>query len=158
MPETSAAASAAVLANAAALPAVAPQAMEDRLAGLMAAPDWKRSREKSDERPATEEEMCAAPPVVRPVVSTHRETGAKALYLGKHAACIVGMSWPDSDALVAGLEAHATQPQYVNRHKWQVNGVLPWDSRCTMHWVEPYDAAHEKRAVHRAVVKGSQPH
>ena len=63
-----------------------------------------------------------------------------------------------SNALIAELEAHATQPQYVYRHKWQVDDVLMWDNRCTIHCVEPYDAAREKRAVHRVVVKGDRPY
>ena len=67
------------------------------------------------------------------------------------------MGWDESDALIAELEAHATQQQYIYRHKWQVDDVMMWDNRCTMHCVEPYDAANEKRAVHRVVVKGDRP-
>jgi len=135
-----------------------PAETQARLEGLMCVHDWKRSREKSDERPATADEMRAAPPVVHPLVRTHPETGAKALYIGNHTACIVGMSWAESDALIAELEAHATQDQYVYRHKWQVDDVMMWDNRCTIHCVEPYDAAAEKRAVHRVVVKGDRPY
>ena len=135
-----------------------PAATKERLRGLHAVHDWKRSREKSNERPATEDEMRAAPPVVHPMVRTHPETGAKALYIGNHTSCIVGWSFADSDAFIAELEAHATQPQYVYRHKWQVDDVMMWDNRCTMHCVEPYDAASERRAVHRVVVKGDRPY
>ena len=134
-----------------------PEVTKERLANLKCVHDWKRSREKSHERPATEDEIRAAPPVVHPVIRTHPETGEKALYLGNHTACIVGMGWDESDALIAELEAHATQQQYIYRHKWQVDDVMMWDNRCTMHCVEPYDAANEKRAVHRVVVKGDRP-
>ena len=34
---------------------------------------------------------------------------------------------------------------------------MMWDNRSTMHCVMPYDAAKEKRAVHRVVVKGDKP-
>lgn len=135
-----------------------PQATKDRLDGLLCVHDWKRSREKSHERPATEHEIRAAPPVVHPMVRTHPETGTKALYIGNHTSCIVGWNWADSDAFIAELEAHATQPQYIYRHKWQVDDVMMWDNRCTLHCVEPYDAANEKRAVHRVVVKGDRPY
>jgi taurine dioxygenase len=134
-----------------------PKETRQKLDGMMCVHDWKRSREKSHERPATADEMRAAPPVVHPMVRTHPETGEKALYIGNHTSCIVGWSWADSDAFIAELEAHATRPQYVYRHKWQVDDVLMWDNRCTMHCVEPYDAAKEKRAVHRVVVKGDRP-
>jgi len=32
-----------------------------------------------------------------------------------------------------------------------------WDNRCTMHCVTDYDAAIERRVVHRAVVQGEVP-
>lgn len=135
-----------------------PEATRQQLDGMKCVHDWKRSREKSHERPATEDEMRAAPPVVHPVIRTHPETGEKALYIGNHTSCIVGMGWDESDCLIAELEAHATQPQYIYRHKWQVDDVLMWDNRCTMHCVEPYDTVAEKRAVHRVVVKGDRPY
>ena len=130
---------------------------QSRVAGLRAIHDWNRSRLKSGERPATEEEMAAAPPVDHPVIRTHPETGAKAIYVGNHSSHVVGMPVPEGEALLAELEAHATQPEFIYRHKWRVNDVLMWDNRCTMHCVEPYDAAKEKRAVHRVVVKGDKP-
>lgn len=131
--------------------------IQTRIDGLRAIHDWDRSRIKSGERPATAEEMAAAPPVDHPMVRTHPETGVKAIYVGNHASHVVGMPVPEGEALIAELEAHATQPEFVYRHKWRVNDVLMWDNRCTMHCVEPYDAAKEKRAVHRVVVKGDTP-
>lgn len=134
-----------------------PEATKARIAGLRAVHDWGASRLKSGERPATEEETAAAPPVEHPVVRTHPETGRKALYIGNHASHIAGWPAAEGAALLAELEAHATRPEYVYRHKWRVDDVLMWDNRCTMHCVEPYDAAAEKRAVHRVVVRGDRP-
>jgi alpha-ketoglutarate-dependent taurine dioxygenase len=134
-----------------------PEETKSKLAGLRAVHDWGRSRLKSGERPATEEEMAAAPPVEHPIVRTHPETGRKAIYVGNHASHVVGKPVAEGEVLLAELEAHATKPEFVYRHKWQVNDVLMWDNRCTMHCVEPYDAAKEKRAVHRVVVKGDKP-
>ena len=67
------------------------------------------------------------------------------------------MDIADGIKLLAQLEAHTTQDKFVFRHKWQVNDVLMWDNRSTLHCVTPYDAAREKRAVHRVVVKGDKP-
>jgi taurine dioxygenase len=128
-----------------------------RVASLRAIHDWGRSRLKSGERPATDEEMAAAPPVDHPIIRTHPETDRKAIYVGNHSSHIVGLPVSEGEALLADLEAHATQPDFIYRHKWQVNDVIMWDNRCTMHCVEPYDAAKEKRAVHRVVVKGDKP-
>jgi taurine dioxygenase len=134
-----------------------PEDTKKRVANQRAIHDWARSRLKSGERPATDEEMAAAPPVDHPIIRTHPETGSKAIYVGNHSSHIVGMPVPEGAALLAELEKHATQPQFIYRHKWQVNDVIMWDNRCTMHCVEPYDAAKEKRAVHRVVVKGDKP-
>lgn len=128
-----------------------------RLGGLHVVHDWKRSREKSNERPATADEIAAAPPVLHPLVRTHPETGARALYLGNHASHIAGMDRAAGEALIAELEQQATRDEFVYRHRWRDNDVLMWDNRCTMHCVTAYDAAKERRIVHRAVVQGDQP-
>jgi taurine dioxygenase len=127
------------------------------LQGLRAVHDWKRSREKSDERPATAEETAAAPPVDHPLVRTHPETGARCLYIGNHASHVIDMPRCEGEALLERLERHATQDQFIYRHRWRDRDVLMWDNRCTMHCVTPYDAARERRIVHRAVVQGDRP-
>ncbi len=132
-------------------------ARTEGLAGLRAVHDWKRSREKSDERPATVEEIAAAPPVDHPLVRTHPDTGARTLYIGNHASHVLGQEVAEGETLLAELERHATQDQFIYRHRWRDNDVLMWDNRCTMHCVMPYDAATERRVVHRAVVQGDRP-
>ena len=44
----------------------------------------------------------------------------------------------------------------MHRHKWQVDDVLMWNNKYTMHCVEPYDAAKEKTPVHRVVMRGDR--
>lgn len=132
-------------------------ATKRKIDGLQAEHSWKRSREKVGERPATAEEIAAAPPVRHPIARTHPVTGRKCIYVGSHTSHVVGMDEAEGIALLADLERHATQDKYVYRHKWRVDDVLMWDNRSTMHCVTPYDAAKEKRAVHRVVVKGDKP-
>tara|TARA_Y100000588_G_C14153536_1_gene881594 strand:- start:102 stop:944 length:843 start_codon:yes stop_codon:yes gene_type:complete len=134
-----------------------PTSMKTQIRNLNAIHDWKRSREKSKERPATVEEIQSAPPVQHPIVRTHPETKKKSLYIGNHASHIVELPHSDGELLLGKLEEHATQPEYIYRHRWQIDDVLMWDNRCTMHCVEPYDASKEKRTVHRVVVKGDKP-
>jgi len=133
------------------------EAQAKRLDGLRVVHDWKRSREKSGERPATAEEVAAAPPVDHPLVRVHPDTGARGLYIGNHTSHVVGLEKAEGEALLADLERHATQERYVYRHRWHDNDVLMWDNRCTMHCVTPYDAARERRIVCRAVVQGDSP-
>ena len=133
------------------------EAQAERLEGLRAVHDWKRSRQKSGERPATAEEIAAAPPVDHPLVRTHPVTGTAALYIGNHASHILGLERAEGEALLAALERHATQEEFIYCHRWRDDDVLMWDNRCTMHCVTPYDAARERRIVHRAVVQGDAP-
>jgi len=130
---------------------------QTRLDSLRAVHDWKRSREKSDERAATADEIAAAPPVDHPLIRTHPETSARTIYVGNHASHILDWGIDEGEALIAELERHATQEKYVYRHQWQDNDVLMWDNRCTIHCVTGYDAAKERRIVHRAVVQGDVP-
>ncbi len=132
-------------------------ATKQRIDGLKAVHSWEESRRKVGEIPATAEEIAAAPPVEHPIARTHPVTGKKAIYVGSHSFKVAGMDDAEGAKLLNDLEAHATQPKYVYRHKWQVDDVLMWDNRCTMHCVTPYDAAKEKRAIHRVVVKGDRP-
>lgn len=128
-----------------------------KIDGSKAVHSWELSRLKSDERAATAEEIAAAPPVEHPIIRTHPVTGRKSIYVGNHSHHVVDMDIADGIKLLAQLEAHTTQDKFVYRHKWQVNDVLMWDNRSTLHCVTPYDAAREKRAVHRVVVKGDKP-
>lgn len=132
-------------------------ATKQKIDGLKAEHSWKRSREKVGERPATADEIAAAPPVQHPIARTHPVTGRKCIYVGSHTSHVVGMDEDEGVRLLEDLEKHATQAQYIYTHKWQVDDVLMWDNRSTMHCVTPYDAAAEKRAVHRVVVKGDTP-
>jgi taurine dioxygenase len=133
------------------------EATRRRIDGLEAVHSWKRSREKTGERPATAEQIAAAPPVSHPIARTHPVTGRKSIYVGSHTSHVVGMDHDEGVELLDDLEKHATQDKYVYRHKWQVDDVLMWDNRATMHCVMPYDAAREKRTIHRVVVKGDKP-
>lgn len=132
-------------------------ATKQKLAGLKAEHSWKRSREKVGERAATAEQIVAAPPVQHPIARTHPVTGRKCIYVGSHVSHVIGMDYDEGVQLLQELEDHAAQSKYLYTHKWQVDDVLMWDNRSTMHCVTPYDAANEKRAIHRVVVKGDKP-
>ncbi|MFT5172104.1 MAG: alpha-ketoglutarate-dependent taurine dioxygenase [Gammaproteobacteria bacterium] len=119
---------------------------------------WAGSRLKSGARTPTTEELAAAPPVEHPITRTHPVTGRKCIYAGNHSHHIAGMAVEDGVKLLADLEAHTTQEKFIYRHKWQVNDVIMWDNRSTLHCVTYYDAAKEKRAVHRVVVTGDEPY
>jgi len=73
------------------------------------------------------------PPVIHPVVRTHPETGRKSLLVNQRIRRFVGMSDEESQSLLAMLNAHATSPEFVYRHRWSVGDVVMWDNRCSCH-------------------------
>ena len=46
---------------------------------------------------------------------------------------------PDGRLLLIDLIEHATQRQFVHRHRWRVGDLVIWDNRCTMHRARPFD-------------------
>ena len=94
-------------------------------------------------------------PKVHPLVWTHR-SGRKSLVLGSTAAEVVGMPPAEGRALLAELQAWATQPQFVYRHEWTLGDLLVWDNTGSMHRVEPY-AEDSGRLMHRTTLLGEEP-
>jgi alpha-ketoglutarate-dependent taurine dioxygenase len=106
-------------------------------------------------RPAFDDSRAA---VDHPLVRTHPETGRKALYLGNHSTHILGMPGAEGRALLDELLAHATQRQFVYRHRWHVGDLVMWDNRCLLHRLVVDDSIRRyARVMHRSVVKGTVP-
>ena len=88
---------------------------------------------------------------LRPLVKTHPVTGRKALFIGRHACNVPGMSAADSEALLDRLMDLACRPPRVYRHTWQPGDIAVWDNRCLLHRVQPYDHAHPRVMMHTRV-------
>jgi taurine dioxygenase len=127
------------------------------LDGLRVIHSWELSQQKSGLR-ATHEEIRDAPPMSHPLVRVHPDSGRKCLFMGLHASHIDGWPMPDGRALLARLEAHATQDRFVYRHKWHTGDLLMWDNRCLLHRADPnFDAALYPRVLHRTCLRGTPP-
>jgi taurine dioxygenase len=124
---------------------------------LKAVHDIDVSRRRAGEAPMTARQRAEAPPVEHPAVRTHPATGRKVLYVSRHASHVVGLPRAESDTLLERLQAHATSARFIYRHRWRARDLVIWDNRCTMHCATPYDAAAERRVIHRTVVKGDAP-
>ncbi len=127
------------------------------IAGLRAIHDLDYSRQRAGAPPMTAAQRVEAPPADHPLVRTHPETGRKGLYISHHISRIDGLAESESRALLAELMAHATSERFVYANRWQSGDVLIWDNRATMHRATEYDAAEERRVIHRTVVKGDVP-
>jgi taurine dioxygenase len=137
--------------------AALPAEVQRSIDGLDAVHSWEASRRNSGSRLATPEQQRERPPVTHPVVRTHPDTGAKALYLGNHVSHIVGMTAVESRDLIARLMAHATKPRFVYSHQWREGDLVLWDNRCLLHRaLANYAMDRVRRILHRTVVRGQR--
>jgi alpha-ketoglutarate-dependent taurine dioxygenase len=88
---------------------------------------------------------------LRPLVKVHPVTGRKALYIGRHAYGIPGLSEAESEALLDELMAFACQAPRVYRHEWEVGDVVIWDNRAVLHRARPYDYDEPRVMVHTRI-------
>ncbi|HYC45208.1 MAG TPA: TauD/TfdA family dioxygenase [Burkholderiales bacterium] len=92
-----------------------------------------------------------------PIISTHPETGANMLFLGRrHGSYVNGLSLQDSEALLDALWAHATKPEFSYEHLWAAGDVVVWDNRATLHKRDPFDS-NARRVLYAAQVEGHRP-
>jgi alpha-ketoglutarate-dependent 2,4-dichlorophenoxyacetate dioxygenase len=104
----------------------------------------------------TPEERKRCEPVRQRLVRTLPRTGRKSLYLSSHAGAIVGWPLPEARLLLRELTEHATQREFVYSHKWQVNDLVIWDNRQTMHRGRAFPPG-EPRDVRRTTLQGDGP-
>ena len=108
----------------------------------------------------TDEQMKTTSPVAHPVVRTHDETGAKALYVHETMTDYIdGMDAAASEALLRKLYDHSTQNidlQY--HHQWRTGDFVIWDNRATLHAATADYDESEKRLLYRTMIKGKPTH
>ncbi|MGA8552485.1 MAG: TauD/TfdA family dioxygenase, partial [Stellaceae bacterium] len=145
-----------------------PPATKRRIDGLRVVFRWGASRERSAPGsilagpilpgPISPSMLELQPEVDHPLVRTHPDTGAKALYLGNHSSHIAGLPEAEGRALLDALVEHATQRRFVYAHRWRIGDLVMWDNCCLLHRaVANFDTARERRILHRTVVKGTLP-
>ena len=100
-----------------------------------------------------EDQQEAMVPVRQALVRRHPRTENISLYLSAHAGLIEGWTVPESRIFLKRLTEHATQREFVYRHKWSVNDLVIWDNQATMHRAMGYDNK-EVRDMRRTTVAG----
>ncbi len=105
----------------------------------------------------TEKELRDFAPVRQPLVRTHPRTGRHSLYLSSHAGRIVGWPLPEALMLLRDLTEHATQREFVYRHRWQVGDLVMWDNQVTMHRGRVYGDLKYPRDMRRTTLTCGKP-
>ena len=90
-------------------------------------------------------------PPLRPLVKVHPVTGRPALYIGRHAYGIPGLSPEESEKLLDDLVTFACQLPRTYRHDWQVGDAVIWDNRCLLHRARPYDRRESRVLMHTRI-------
>ncbi|MBI4205312.1 MAG: TauD/TfdA family dioxygenase [Betaproteobacteria bacterium] len=129
-----------------------PDAMKEKLRGLVAEHSIATSRRRSGFTNFTTEEAGRLPPVPQALVRTIPQSGRKSLYVASHAGRIFGMPEEKGGALIDQLIAHVSQRQFVYTHRWRARDLVMWDNRCTMHRGTEYDDLRWVRDMRRATV------
>lgn len=103
------------------------------------------------------DDPLTAPGTYHPIVCSHPDTAQRALYLGRRRnAHIEGLPLDESERLLDALWAHATQPEFIWKHRWRVGDLVIWDNRCTMHRRNGFDP-HARRLLHRTQIRSEAP-
>jgi taurine dioxygenase len=134
-----------------------PAAVRERIDGLTAVHDWRRSFGL-----AMDPEQVAAlspqfPAVEHPVVRVHPETGRRTLFVNPiFTQRIVGLEEVESEALLSLLYQQYHLPEYQCRFRWSPGAVAFWDNRATCHYASS-DYFPQRRVMDRISIAGDRP-
>ncbi|MGZ0175866.1 MAG: TauD/TfdA dioxygenase family protein [Acidimicrobiales bacterium] len=116
--------------------------------------EYSRANNPGHMEPMTDDERAKYPPVKHPWVRRNAD-GSQSLYMGAHASHIVGRDPVESRVWFAEIEAQLSVHDLVYQHQWQVNDLVVWDNRTTLHRLLGYDIANDRRVMRRITVAGS---
>ena len=128
---------------------------EYRLKNYAAQQDEERRGIRTvQEHAPTPEQLASVPDTEMNVVRVHPVTKRRGLFINEgHTAHLTGMSRAESDAELANLYAHITQPAFIYGHSWRVGDLLMWDNIAVQHKAT-FDYDPLPRLMYRTTVRG----
>ena len=134
-----------------------PDEWKERVEGLVAVHDYARvfaDRVEPEEEAEIRERY---PPQRHPVIRTHPETGARAIYTNiGFTSHIEGVSAEESHAILRRLERAIMDPSVQIRVRWQPDTFVMWDNRAVQHAATTDFLPHYRR-MERVTVVGDRP-
>lgn len=127
--------------------------LQDRLRGLRATHSISSYMAEPERGFADKVERDDAAGVVRPdipeaehpVVVRHPDTGDEILYVSRGITRrVIGMERAESSALLKQLHLHATRPDQVYAHDWEVGDLIMFDTLGTMHRRDSWDPTQRR--------------
>ena len=134
------------------------QATRERIADLTAHHSLYYSQAKigHEAKPGASFGLHDQAPPLRPLVKVHPLTGRPALFVGRHAYGIPGLSESESEALIAELMNAICQPEHIYTHQWQPGDIAVWDNRALLHRARPYDISEPRVMFHTRIAGDPQ--
>lgn len=122
------------------------QKTKTRIDGMSGVYDYLARQSTYDDEPEMSDELRRkTPPVSHPLVNRHPVTGRKSLYLDPTTSVgIAELPGAEGQALLDELNEHATRPEYVYAHEWQIGDVIMWDNGFLLHRRDPFDAGQNR--------------
>jgi taurine dioxygenase len=134
-----------------------PDAVRERVDGLVAEHDWIHTFGAFMAQDQKDELRKSFPPAHHPVVRTHPETGRRTLYVNRaFTQRLVDVDPDESRELLEVLYNQACFPEYQCRWRWQPGDVAFWDNRSTQHYATS-DYFPQRRVMERITVIGDRP-
>ena len=92
-----------------------------------------------------------------PVVRTHPVSGRQGLFVNRNFTTrIVGLSKPESDAILGMLYQQIERDDMKCRFKWRPGSIAFWDNRCAQHQAM-WDYFPQRRYGQRVTIAGERP-
>jgi taurine dioxygenase len=146
-------------ANMAAAYAALPAAMRERIAPLMGIHVYQSSHSARKLMGLSDGDKERVPnAVLHPLVRTHPESGAKAIYVNPiRIEGILGLDHKEALPLLDELLEHATAERFQYRHAWKAGDFVMWDNRCLLHKANGDYDMNQRRYLYRVMLQGDVP-